>query len=545
MVAGTATEAEPVIAASYERVSTRAQGQTGFSLIAQRQSGEDFALARGWQLPPHLQFRDGEETNASGADWDLPALNAMLDAARQRQFRYLIVPDRDRLARGMLKGKLLEAQLQTYGVHVVYQRAPTDEGAEGELVNNVLHSLSEFERAKTRWRTMNGRLTKARTGRVVGNGGRAPYGHRLTTEVLPNGRARVAGMEPDPVTAPIAIRIVRMARHMSAEKIAATLDAEGEPPPIGSRGRGRKWFPKTVRRIASETAHIGHWRYVDIDVPVPPLLDDPGWQEEWEAAQRAFATRRGRAGARVTPDDDRHLLRTALTCGHCGAILRSTTNGRSPGGLPARYYVCACHAPSRAKALGLPACVLPDVPAAAIEEEAWRVVSETLLDPEMLAAGIAAAAAARGGQERVRRDQRAIIDAEIATHRRALDGLVDKLATIEGPELTDAVMRRAKELETTIAVLNRRRAQLAGDAGEGLTEAEGDALLQFAETAREGTAHATPPERRALFRTLSLRGQVFRDPEGVRLGRRNVFRIAWQARIPLLRSMTGFLKRDG
>jgi hypothetical protein len=58
------------IAASYERVSTRIQGQHGFSLGAQHQSLAEFTKAQGWILPEHLRFRDGEEENASGADWD-------------------------------------------------------------------------------------------------------------------------------------------------------------------------------------------------------------------------------------------------------------------------------------------------------------------------------------------------------------------------------------------------------------------------------------------------------------------------------------------
>lgn len=68
-------------AASYERVSTRTQGQHGFSLGAQRRSPGEFAADNGWSLSPHLRFRDGEEVDASGAGWDLPGLNNMLEAA--------------------------------------------------------------------------------------------------------------------------------------------------------------------------------------------------------------------------------------------------------------------------------------------------------------------------------------------------------------------------------------------------------------------------------------------------------------------------------
>jgi hypothetical protein len=36
------------VAASYERVSTRVQDQTGFSLAAQHESNDAFAESRGW-----------------------------------------------------------------------------------------------------------------------------------------------------------------------------------------------------------------------------------------------------------------------------------------------------------------------------------------------------------------------------------------------------------------------------------------------------------------------------------------------------------------
>ena len=196
----------------------------------------------------------------------------MLEAAQRREFRYLVVPDRDRFARDVLKAKILEDQLNKYGVHVVYQRAPTEEGPEGQLANNVFFALAEYEIAKTRRRTMTGRLDKARSGRVVGNGGKAPYGYRLTYETLPNGQVRVAGMEPDPITGPIAIRIIRMARTDSTWEIAKALMAEGIPSPGGGR-----WSSKAVQRIVSDQTHIGLWHYAEgaIEVPVPPLIAEP------------------------------------------------------------------------------------------------------------------------------------------------------------------------------------------------------------------------------------------------------------------------------
>ena len=118
------------IAASYERVSTRKQAVEGYSLVAQRQSLGDFAAANGWSLPAHLQFRDGEDADASGTRWDLPGLTAMLAAAQRGEFGILIVPDLDRLARSLAKGLALEDQLRAYGVRVLYQRVPTEDTPE-------------------------------------------------------------------------------------------------------------------------------------------------------------------------------------------------------------------------------------------------------------------------------------------------------------------------------------------------------------------------------------------------------------------------------
>jgi hypothetical protein len=55
---------------------------------------------------------------------------------------------------------------------------------------------------------------------------------------------------------------------------------------------------------------------------------------------------------------------------------------------------------------------------------------------------------------------------------------------------------------------------------------------------------ATPVERRQLLETLRLRGRVLADPKGLPLGRCNRFKIEWEARIPLLHTAAGLLKRD-
>src|SRR5215207_2599412 len=233
MVTAIAQERAAVIAASYERVSTRKQGQHGYSLVTQHQSLDDFTSANGWALPEHLRFRDGEDADASGADWDLPGLTAMLDAARRREFGVLIVPDLDRLARSLAKGLVIQEQLKKYGSRVVFLRVPTDDTPEGDLLKNQLLTFAQYERDKTRLRTMLNKRTKARLGEVVG-AGPAPYGYRYTTKTLSNGKTRTVGLAPDPVAAAIVARIFALLPHRSTVQIADLLNEEGIPAPRGA-----------------------------------------------------------------------------------------------------------------------------------------------------------------------------------------------------------------------------------------------------------------------------------------------------------------------
>jgi site-specific DNA recombinase len=524
------------IAASYERVSTRAQGQHGFSLGAQHQSLEDFTQAQGWLLPEHLRFRDGEDAAASGADWDLPDLNRMLEAARSRAFTVLVVPDFDRFARSMVKGLVLEEQLKKLGVRVVFQRVPVEDTPEGQLLKNQLYGFAEYDRMKITLRTMMGRRAKAQTGKVVGVG-RPPYGYGFTYETLTNGKRRVCGLEPDPETAHIAQRILTDLRTRSTIDVAEDLNREGIPSP-----RGARWTATTVYSLGLNAVYCGTWIFGrhsqratpedpgGIAVAVPALIT----RDEWDAIRGAFAhrvfTRRGRTS------DDAYLLRGRLTCGHCHGTLRTmTSNGF-------RYYACGCFRPSDARRLGKPSCDLPAVYALALEAELWRLLRATLLDPDALRLGLDAAQAQHAEGDRLRQERLAAHDAELARQRKRLDVLTSGLADAGDGEVYASILRQAKEVEQLIVRTNAERAELAAVRTEGLSATDADALIAFAEDVGAGFDHATPAERKRLYDLLQVRGTVAADPDGIKLGQRHHFRIDWQAAIPLRTSDNHFLK---
>jgi site-specific DNA recombinase len=517
------------IAASYERVSTRNQGRYGFSLGAQHQSLDDFTRVQGWLLPEHLRFRDGEDEDASGADWDLPDLNRMLTAARGKEFDVLVVPDFDRFARSLVKGLVLEEQLKKYGVRVVYQRVPVEDTPEGRLLKNQLFSFAEYEREKFALRSLMGRRQKARSGMVVG-GGDPPYGYRFTRELLDNGKLRVRGLEFDPVTEPVARRILQSLLRFSSADIADELSAEGIPGP-----RGGNWNPRAIWSMAHDPVYAGTWVFgkrrrrvtpddeVGIGVPVPAIVS----RQQWDDIQAALARRRYVKRGRYPQGEDPYMLRGMLVCGRCRGGLQCAPNG----GI--RYYRCGCHMPVQARIYGKPVCDLPDVHAADLEAELWRILNDTLLDPDRLAAGLAMARAEYDRSNGVRRDRLAALDTEANRQRQRLQAMVDELIDA-GPVSKEAIRRRMADTETLIARLDAERAELAAIRAEGLSADEATEIERFAAEVRQGLGNATPADRRQLYETLRIRGTAYADPEGIRLGRKYRFRIDWEGAIQLL-----------
>jgi site-specific DNA recombinase len=517
-----------IIAASYERVSTRPQGQYGFSLGSQHASLGDFAEAQGWQLPGRLRFRDGEDENASGADWDLPDLTRMLEAARRGEFQVLVVPDFDRFARSLTKGLVLEEQLKKYGVRVVFQRVPVEDTPEGQLLKTQLYAFAEYDRQKIILRTTMGRRAKASMGKVVGVG-IPPYAYRYVRETLPNGKTRVCGLEPDPITAPIAREAMLALRYRSTGDVASELNARGILSP-----QGLAWTGLALRAMAHSPVYSGSWHYGAILLAAEPLVTP----DEAAQIQAALAERRTERRGRHSAAEDPFLLRGLLRCGRCHGVLQTETNAQY------RYYRCGCSCPSTARELGRQVGDLPAVNAPALEAELWCILNATLLNQDYLAAGLQAARARHEQTDQLQAERRSTIAAEIIKQRKRLDGLAADLADAGEGEFRASIRRRAQEIEGIIDGLCKDRDALNAMPSSGLSADDANAIATFAADIQAGMAHATPAERRQLYQQLQVRGTVSpaarTDAKAVRLGRSHRYRIDWTATIPLLDSDGAF-----
>jgi len=511
------------------------QARRGFSLGAQEKDAALFAAEQGWQLPDHLRFRDGEERNASGADWDLEGLNAMIDAAKRREFSILIVPEPDRFARNMTKALVLEEQLRKFGVRVVYIRMPLEDSPEGNLLKNQLHAFAEYEREKFRMRAARGKREKAERGLVVGTGV-APFGYRYVLDA----RGKQSQLAIDEARAKVVRRIFHDSARMSMQRVCDGLNADGIltlRPERASAG----WVVATLQGILHSPVYLGQNPYGrragKYRVPVrdqslwlfsavPPIIT----QQEWDAAHAGMTRRLITRSARTPETAEAYQLRSALTCGHCGGPLRCEPNGHGSW----RYYACLRNKPSWAATHARERCQLPMVPAEPLERLAWEEVVATLLDPVKLRAGLEAARVDYATAKGRRAEQLGVLEREIASARARLSRLVDEqLEAPAGSELARLYREKATRMESQIERLHAEHAALPEAPHMGLSDEQAVSLERFATEVRAGIDKAGPADRRDIFGLLQLRGTVSLDPNGRRLARVNRFRIVWTAIIAL------------
>ena len=164
-------------AVTYARVSGDDRHTEGRNLASQSRMTKEYALARSYQIVAELAEDD---KGASGASFELEMLNRVREMARNREFDVLIVREIDRLSRSLAKQLVVEDELKRNIVRIEYVIGEYPDTPEGNLMKHVKASIAEYEREKTRERTMRGRLDKLKGGKLMGNC--LPYGYKKEGE---------------------------------------------------------------------------------------------------------------------------------------------------------------------------------------------------------------------------------------------------------------------------------------------------------------------------------------------------------------------------
>jgi site-specific DNA recombinase len=499
-------------AAIYTRVSTQGQADGGTSLQTQEDACRAYCAEHGFTIVGTFV-----ETKSGAKLWERPQLTTLRETLIARKAVDVVVAYAiDRLSRDQAHLGALVTEGDKYGVHYEFVTEDFDRTPVGKMIASAKSFAAEIEREKIAERTMRGIRRKAENGCVVG-AGKPPFGYRFTHQQRGDGNV-VVGLAEDPTSSPIVRGMFRDAVTRSTLEIAANLNATGVPSP-----RNGVWRESAVNHLLRNSVYTGSWHYTDLTVPVPALVTHAQADAALDAlvARNNGAIRRGRSPR----TDDAFLLRGKLVCGDCGGPLVTNYNNC------VRQYRCGAHAPSRARRNGRPVCALPDLNSDALEAECWRALSDTLLNPDVLAAGLAAAQTERSDADARRQADLAVFDAELAQRRKRLSSQLDELIDA-GPEAKAALREKIAENERAIGKLDRERNALREGPQDGLSAADALSITTFAAQARAGLEAASPAERLALIDQLRVQG-VIRHGGDVRI-RRHAYTLEWSAAIPLV-----------
>jgi len=146
--------------ALYARVSTLAGQSPEMQLVELR----EYAARRGWSIVEEYVDR-----GVSGVKESRPALNRLMDHARQRRFDVIAVWKIDRFGRSLRHLVNSIAELENYGVSFVSLRDSIDlSSPSGILMFQLIAAMSQFERSLIQERVKAGLQNAKRKGKRLG-----------------------------------------------------------------------------------------------------------------------------------------------------------------------------------------------------------------------------------------------------------------------------------------------------------------------------------------------------------------------------------------
>jgi site-specific DNA recombinase len=498
----------------YARVSSDDRGKDGRNLAGQLEMCRTYARDQGWEI---LAEVSEDDRGASGASFELPGLNQVLEMAQAGEFDVLVPRELDRLSRNLAKQLIVEEELKRCGVEVDYALGNYDDTPEGQFMKNVRAVVAEYERLKINERMTRGRFQKAKAGHVLLQG-RSLYGYRAAQR---EGKSTLQIHEPE-------ARIVRLIYEwyaygdengdvVSIADVTRRLTEMAVPTRGDSQSLNKKrgpgeWSRATVHRILKNEAYAGVWYYgktcgtrrqrrprpksEQIAVSIPSIVS----REMWEAVRARLLENRNRADSRRKHD---YLVGGRVTCGDCGLKMRGGANGRAGARGTRTYYSCT----GRTQKLGTAReCNAPTFRSDHVDAEVWHWIKSFLIHPEVLEHGLRGIQKERDREQEPMRARLHMVDQLLSDKRQRLDRLVELYlsARFDQKVLED---HKAK-LDAQVAGLERERAALVSRIeAETLSDQHIADLGAFAEQVAEsfGEAETDFASKRRLVEQLDVR----------------------------------------
>ena len=253
-------------AATYARVSTQEQADTGTSLDTQRDRTRAYVDAQGWEL-----VAEYVDEGVSGAADRRPDLDRLMGECRDGNVDVIVVAKLDRFTRSSRHLANAMAELEDLGVGFASLAESVDSTtASGRMFRTLLGAFAEFERERITERMMEGHRRIIEAGGWTG--GPPPFGYRAVSSGTMKKLALDDGGEAETVR--LAVSMV-VDQGCSAYEAAKRLNALGKGP-----RRAARWSHQNLRRVLLDETIAGRWKWgkqsdrvETVTVPIPPIID--------------------------------------------------------------------------------------------------------------------------------------------------------------------------------------------------------------------------------------------------------------------------------
>ncbi len=501
----------------YARVSSDDTRRDGRNLEGQLEMCRNYAQQHGYEVIAELAEDD---RGASGASFELPRLNRVLEMARGSEFDILVVREIDRLSRRLAKQLIVEEELKRHGVQIQYVLGDYPDTPEGSLMKNIRATIAEYEKEKIRERLTRGRRQVVNSGSVLLHGNHPPYGYRLSDD-----SKTLVIYEPE-------ARIVRLiftwyvegdgdGRRLGLVTIARRLTEMGIPTWCDTYGCGPKksvpgqWSYGTIANILKNETYIGLWHYGRrgkgnklnprshwLTIEVPAIIS----QELWDKVQTQKRCNKEMAKRNAKYN---YLVGRRVTCGRCGQKMCGKSYRRK--GYVSLYYRCVV---SKGKRAGRTCDLSCFFRADYVDAAVWNWVKSFLSDPVALQNGLNEYQADRERENAPLRERLKVVEDLLADNQTQLRRLLDLYLAGDFPK--EVLIERKKRLETTMDALEKERTSLSAQLeAQTLTSEQIQSLKDFATEVAEGLerADADFETRRQIIDTLDVRATLAIEDE--------------------------------
>ncbi len=444
----------------YARVSTEEQAEKGYSLESQIKGCRKYALDNRMNIVAEIK------DDYTGSTLDRPGFNELESLLARKEANAIIVTEDDRLSRNAANTLAIYEEWEEAGIELHYcDKGRVSFGEESILINGVPILVAQYERVKTRKRTMKGRYDKARAGKPVLNGS-PPYGYRKHGF---REDAELVKHEPE-------LKVVRdifkwyttgngTGSPLSQREIARKLNKQG--------ASGMKWTLAKVQRILNREIYAGVTHYGKtktrqkgkkkiiiaklpkeqwIKIPVPHLaVIDRHTFEAVEARKARNIQLQTRNGKR------RYLMSGHFRCGTCGQVMVGSQRDTY------LRYQCATHW----KSPGHEPCPTSNrsVVTHRVDDLIWDWICQLLTDEKSLEDGLNKMVENNRGQTGTKRKRLDTLEKLIVKRERSIKRLMDELneGVYEDDYTRNLFRQNVKENADMIKELEKEQDQLEAE----------------------------------------------------------------------------------